>query len=447
MAREVLGDYLAAVGAQIRWRRARRPLLRELSDHIADQAAAFQAQGLEEGPALERAVAEMGDPAAVGRDLDRLHRPQNRWSLALGVLFLLLAGLLLQHLSARFLQDSEADYYFRRQGFGALLSVGVLAGLWFSDCTLLLRRRRMAPAALGALLAACLAGGIGLPWLRARTLVTYLTLLMPVLYAALLCRLQGRGSGTILLSSLGALTLTLPAFGFLATSAGIVAAGTMLLVLGAAAGLGWFSGRRGKALLLAWGPTLALGALLLLRSPGFLLRLQVFLHPEGDPYGAGFQYLTLRAGELLFPGEFYGNACDYFLAFLAQALGRWVFPAAAGLLLLSAVLLLRRTARLQSRAGKLLALSALLPLLLQAGLYLLFNLGWSPLGPLSLPFLSYGMGYLAVNAALVGVLLSVFRMDRLLRDGPATDPARPRPDHWDLPLGRGTLSIQYRRGT
>lgn len=446
MAHKVLGEYLEAVGAEIRWRRARGPLLRELSDHIADQSATFQAQGLEDGPALERAVAEMGDPAAVGRDLDRLHRPQNRWGLVLGVLFLLLAGLLLQHLSARFLQDSEADYYFRRQTFGALLSVGVLAGLWFSDCTLL-RRRWMAPAVLGALLAACLAGGIGLPWLRARTLVTYLTLLMPVPYAALLCRLQGRGSGTILLSSLGALTLTLPAFGFLATSAGIVAAGTMLLVLGAAAGLGWFSGRRGKALLLAWGPPLALGALLLLRSPGFLLRLRVFLHPEGDPYGAGFQYLTLRAGELLLPGEFYGNACDYFLAFLAQALGRWVFPAAVGLLLLSAVLLLRRTARLQSRAGKLLALSALLPLFLQAGLYLLFNLGWSPFGPLSLPFLSYGVGYLAVNTALAGVLLSVFRMDRLLRDGPVDRPPHLLPDHWDLSLGRGTLSIRYRRRT
>ena len=70
-----------------------------------------------------------------------------------------------------------------------------------------------------------------------------------------------------------------------------------------------------------------------------------------------------------------------------------------------------------------------------------------PLGPPVPALLSYGMGYLAANAALVGVLLSVFRMDRLLRDGPATDPARPRPDHWDLPLGRGTLSIQYRRGT
>ena len=57
MAREALGDYLTAVGAQIRWQRARAPLLRELSDHITDQAADYRADGLEEAHALDRAVA------------------------------------------------------------------------------------------------------------------------------------------------------------------------------------------------------------------------------------------------------------------------------------------------------------------------------------------------------------------------------------------------------
>ena len=79
MARECVNEYLETVGGQIRWRRARRVLLRELSDHIADQAAAFEAEGRSPEEALAGAVAEMGEPEAVGRELDRLHRPRNRW--------------------------------------------------------------------------------------------------------------------------------------------------------------------------------------------------------------------------------------------------------------------------------------------------------------------------------------------------------------------------------
>ena len=83
---------------------------------------------------------------------------------------------------------------------------------------------------------------------------------------------------------------------------------------------------------------------------------------------------------------------------------------------LSGTEVLRRIRALHSRTGKLLALSAFLPLFLQAAIYWLYNLGWWPLGVLSLPFLSYGVFFLLVDAALAGVLLSVFRMDALLRD-------------------------------
>ena len=135
------------------------------------------------------------------------------------------------------------------------------------------------------------------------------------------------------------------------------------------------------------------------------------------------------------------------LAFLAQWKGEWVFPLSAVLLALAAILLLRRVWKLRSRTGKLLALSALLPLLLQVGLYILYNLGYSLFAPLSLPFLSYGAGYLLLNCLLVGFLLSVFRMDALLRDGPARTLSSPLPDQLDLrlPLGKGSLSIRFRR--
>lgn len=444
MAREVLADYLTAVGAQIRWQRAREPLLRELSDHITDQAADYQADGLEETAALDRAVAEMGDPETVGRDLDRLHRPKNRWGLALAVLLLALAGLFLQFMIYQINGQGVFDVY-ARQAVWVPIALALLCGVWFSDCTLLLRRRWAAVLTVAAVAWAVL-GTNG----TYRPIALYVALLLPVLYAALLCRRRDGGPVTVLLWGLAAWVLPLPTMLVPSASAYLLSGSAMTLVLLAAAGLGWFAGKRWKSLLLSLLPTFFYwGALILFRMMGgySFQRLAVFLHPELDPNGAGYLYLHLRQGTLADLRETVLSSTDLMLAFLAQWKGEWVFPLSAVLLALVTLLLLRRVWKLWSRTGRLLALSALLPLLLQVGLYILYNLGYSLFAPLSLPFLSYGAGYLLLNCLLVGFLLSVFRMDALLRDGPASTSRFPCPDRLDLrlPFGKGNLLIQYRK--
>lgn len=443
MVREALADYLTAVGAQIRWRRAREPLLLELSDHITDQAADYQADGLEEADALERAVAEMGDPETVGRDLDRLHRPKNRWGLALAVLLLAFAGLYLQFMIYQVNGQGVFDVY-TRQAVWVPIALALLCGVWFSDCTFLLRRRWAAVLTVAAVAWAVL-GTNG----TYRPIALYVALLLPVLYAALLCRRRDGGPVTVLLWGLAAWVLPLPTLLVPSASAYLLSGSTMTLVL-LAAGLAWFAGKRWKSLLLSLLPTFFYwGALILFRMMGgySFQRLAVFLHPELDPNGVGYLYLHLRQGTLADLRETVLSSTDLMLAFLAQWKGEWVFPLSAVLLALVTLLLLRRVWKLRSRTGKLLALSALLPLLLQVGLYILYNLGYSLFAPLSLPFLSYGAGYLLLNCLLVGFLLSVFRMDALLRDGPAWTLSSPLPDQLDfhLPLGKGSLSIHFRR--
>ncbi len=438
VARECVNEYLETVGGQIRWRRARRLLLRELSDHIADQAAAFEAEGRSPEEALAGAVAEMGEPEAVGRELDRLHRPQNRWGLAITVAALFAAGVLLQLFAAGLMGDAKDVFYFRRQVLGLLLAAGVLAGLWFSDYTLLLRRKWV-PAA--ALLLFSLAPLWGLPFgwpYFTYYLMLYPTLLLPVPYAALVVSLRGRGTRAVLLC--GGLALPLPIWAFVAVSSTgyLVTLASMLLVLLAAVGLGWFRGKRRWNLLAALGPALAIPLYFLRHLEHAARRIDAFLGPD-------LFYERLRMGEL--PSLFVGSSPELLLAEAAQGLGRWVFWAAAGLIVLFAALLLRRIRALHSRTGKLLALSAFLPLFLQAAIYWLYNLGWWPLGVLSLPFLSYGVFFLLVDAALAGVLLSVFRMDALVRDTAwASSAPSPRPSALDIPLGRGQLHIEYRKG-
>lgn len=317
MAHEAVQAYLSAVGARIRWRRARRPLLEELAAHIDDQAADYRAQGMGEEEALERAVAEMGDPEAVGRDLDRLHRPDCRWELALGALLLLLAGVYLQYLVYREGEAWMMEHY-AWQAENALAALAALGAAWLSDCTRLLRRRWTAPAllllgCLGALL-------LGLPsQIRMWSVQSYWSLLLPVLYAACLCRLRDRGGWTALFCGAAAVLLCLPALAVPNFTAFTVSLLSMLLILGAAVWLGWSRAGRGRGLLLAWGPAGALGALCGAAGSSHGARwLSAFLHPETDPVGAGFLYLSLRED----PGRVLrspiDNGSDYLLAFLAR---------------------------------------------------------------------------------------------------------------------------------
>ena len=89
---ETIRDYLDTVTAQIRWKRARAAAARELATHLEDQRNEFLAEGHSPEEAERLAVEEMGDPVAVGTDLDRLHRPRPQLGLLAQTLALHLLG-------------------------------------------------------------------------------------------------------------------------------------------------------------------------------------------------------------------------------------------------------------------------------------------------------------------------------------------------------------------
>ena len=89
---ESVRGYLDAVEAQIRWKRARTVAARELETHLEEQQEEFLAEGHPPEEAERLAVEDMGDPVAVGADLDRLHRPRPQWGMLGLTLALLLVG-------------------------------------------------------------------------------------------------------------------------------------------------------------------------------------------------------------------------------------------------------------------------------------------------------------------------------------------------------------------
>ena len=96
MPKKAFTIFCDQVCSVIRWRAVRKPVAAELAAHLEDHAAALEARGLDPDVAARRAVEAMGDPYALGAELDAAHPPTlprlSLICLVLGLL-VLLAGL------------------------------------------------------------------------------------------------------------------------------------------------------------------------------------------------------------------------------------------------------------------------------------------------------------------------------------------------------------------
>ena len=134
-----ISAFVEAVGAEIRWKKARPLLTEEIRTHLLDQRDACMAQGMAEDEAQAEAVRQMGDPVALGADLDRVHRPRPQWGLLALALVLAAAGAFLRFsLTADVpyvsLQDRQMDL------LGGLMGAAALAAGYLLDVSTLGRR-------------------------------------------------------------------------------------------------------------------------------------------------------------------------------------------------------------------------------------------------------------------------------------------------------------------
>jgi len=72
-------EFIEEVCIQVESKKAHGFLANELIAHIEDQKLAYMNEGMDENSAEERAVFQMGDPAAVGENLNLVHRPKLEW--------------------------------------------------------------------------------------------------------------------------------------------------------------------------------------------------------------------------------------------------------------------------------------------------------------------------------------------------------------------------------
>ena len=178
---------------QVRWKKARPGLAAEIRTHLLDQRDACLAQGMDEGAAQGEAVRQMGDPVALGTDLDRVHRPRPQWGLLVFALALAALGAFLRIVLTADMRYASAQGPMRDLA-SVLLGTACLATGYLMDVSAL--GRRAGCVCLG-FLAATIPSAVFLlnsVNLLVRTIGSFLIqTLFSLTLALLLWRLRGRG--------------------------------------------------------------------------------------------------------------------------------------------------------------------------------------------------------------------------------------------------------------
>jgi cell division protein FtsW len=186
------------------------------------------------------------------------------------------------------------------------------------------------------------------------------------------------------------------------------------LLIGAGARL------RDVGLLVAGAGVVVLLAVLI--EPYRVARITSFLHPSGDPGGAGFQLIQAKIalgsgglfgvglGESLQKAFYLPEAhTDMIAAVIGEELGLVGIGGLVGLYGLFGYAGFRIAQSARDRFGKLLAAGLTSLVLVQALVNLLAVFGLAPLTGVPLPFVSYGNASMLVMLAGVGLLLNVSR--------------------------------------
>ena len=160
-------------------------------------------------------------------------------------------------------------------------------------------------------------------------------------------------------------------------------------------------------------------------------RIEIFLHPESDPRGSGYNVLqamvAVGSGGVTGKGVGYGSQSqlnflpekhtDFIFATVTEELG----VVGAGAILFSYGVFLFRAWRIAERArdnaGYLIAVGAQIYFTVQIFINVGMNMGLLPVAGLPAPFLSYGGSSLVASFTITGLLLSVYRQGRKGRQG------------------------------
>lgn len=378
---------------------------------------------MDELAAEAEALRQMGDPIAVGQELDRVHRPVPQWGFFILTGLLALAGSFLRVL----LTDTPGADAPVKTAASILLGFTCLLGGYFLDYTILGRYAKSVYwgtilFGVGTLILSPSINGVSY-------YAGYVVILFPVVYAMLIYSQRGKGWDGLILALIGGIPLMMIALLTPSILGVFLLFITAFILLLTAIWKNMFHVRKGLVAGLVIGLA-AVGPILFLLShwQGIHDRVMAALHPALDAYGRGYQasviFETLSGAELWGEGSLRGTHAgsvywqvmpdaktDFLLTTLIHYFG-WIpflllCSALLGLLIWAAIKCQHQTNAL----GRMAAMSIVLTIGIQIAFSILRNLGLVLVNS-TCPFVA-GNLHSVLDMALMGLLLSIFRQEDL----------------------------------
>lgn len=429
---EKFRDYTDAVCEQIRWSRARAAVAEELEQHLADQRDAYMAQGEDAAAAAEMAVTQMGDPVAVGAQLDRTHRPRPQLGMLLLVAGIICIGLAIQvFLLSR---TSGFDPQTLMPIFYTLAGTAVMAAAYFLDMSWIGRFSVWFYLALLFFMTGNFITRMFIDPFGFFLLGGIVPMLFPLGFAGVVYAAHNRGWRGFMLCAAAFMLPALMLFAMRWRDDCMLLTVSAFVILCVAMFKGWFNiNKRTGWLAIAAVAAIALAlAALYISQYGYRWdKLLAKLNPSLDPAGEGawgIQIKTLLAHSRLWgQGDipvlpldeqpWSGWSAPLVFTYLIFDVGWIPFLMFMAVLLVFMVLGFRLAFKQQSSLAQFVAMAVMTTLALKVMGYVLANLGITLFSGMSMPFVpGYGYTDYFINMALTGLMLSAFRTGSLYRD-------------------------------
>lgn len=437
-----VSKFMEAVLGEIKYKKIHPYILHEINDHIECLKEDYEADGLNEEMAYEKAVGQMGDALDIGRTLHQMHKPKMEWSVFTGILLLIGIGLYSINLLS---MGYGQDYYIKKH-----ITWLILGGIGFA-ITYFIDYKKLEHwswgfygLALGLLVYTVINGSSingSTRWIHIGPFSFASAIIVtPLLILAFIGFIRKWANGNIkelvLLGLLGAA----PIF-FIMAQPNVIRAGLFGIafmglftyyVLSSS-----FKGSKVKVLGITYGMVLGVGGsflgYMLLANPYSykLERLKQFFGIIQDPKGVG--YLPNQIANVIQASQFIANdgmsfnegplggldrlalASDYIFTFIVATMGQLAGIVLIALVLFIIIRMFTISIKINDNYGKLIVIGVGTAFMIQAIYNICVNLGWAPLGETYLPFVSFGGSNIVCDMILMGLLLNVYRRKDIVK--------------------------------